>query len=226
MCRPEGDPVSARGERRLRVLLADDDARVRSDVRRVLTADGRFAVCAEATEAAGAVEHALRQLPDVCLLVVRMPGGGIAAAWEISRRLPTTKVVILTVSSDDADLLAAVRAGACGYLLKETGVDALPEALVGVVTDGATIPGALLARVVEQFRDPMARRSACMADDLEERLTACEWEILALLRHGLSTADMADRLSLSRLTIRRHVGSTLKKLKLKGRDEARYDGSL
>ena len=102
----------------LRVLIADDHAPTRGDVRRALT-DGGLVVCAEASDAARAVQQALETRPDICLLDVRMPGGGVAAAWEIAARLPTTKVVMLTVSDEDGDLFRALRAGAVSYLVKD-----------------------------------------------------------------------------------------------------------
>ena len=103
----------------VRVLLADDHVPTRHDIRRALEADSRFVVCAEAGDAPAAIEAAVRETPDICVLDVRMPGSGVAAAWEISSRLPQTKIVMLTVSSDDTDLFASLRAGASGYLLKD-----------------------------------------------------------------------------------------------------------
>ena len=88
--------------RPVRVLLADDHVPTRDDIRRALEADERFVVCAEAGDAPVAIEAAVRESPDLCVLDVRMPGGGVAAAWEISTRLPATRIVMLTVSSDDA----------------------------------------------------------------------------------------------------------------------------
>ena len=98
--------------------IADDHAPTREDVRRALT-EGGLVVCAEAADAARAVQQALETRPDICLLDVRMPGGGVAAAWEIAARLPTTKVVMLTVSDEDGDLFRALRAGAVSYLVKD-----------------------------------------------------------------------------------------------------------
>ena len=89
----------------LRVLVADDHAPTRDDVRRALDADGRFNICSEVADAAEAVQAALRKQPDICLLDVRMPGSGLAAAWEIAARLPRVKIVMLTVSDEDTDLL-------------------------------------------------------------------------------------------------------------------------
>ena len=108
------------------VLLADDHARTRALVRTALERTGDFHVCVEAADAAGAVEGAKRERPDVCLLDINMPGNGIAAATQISGALPDTAVVMLTVSRQDEDLFDALRAGASGYLLK-----GLDEATIG-----------------------------------------------------------------------------------------------
>ena len=111
-----------------RVLIADDHPLIRVGVRGALQRGG-WVVCAEATNAPDAVDAAVRERPDACLLDIKMPGGGISAAGEITERVPETTVVMLTVSRDDADLLDALRAGAVGYLLKDTDPDRLPLAL-------------------------------------------------------------------------------------------------
>ena len=115
--------------RPLRVLIADDHAPSRDDVREALERDERFGACVLAADAAEAIQAAVRERPDVCLLDIRMPGSGLAAAWEIAARLPQTKIVMLTVSDDDADLFAALRAGADGYLLKTMNLQRLPDEL-------------------------------------------------------------------------------------------------
>jgi two-component system nitrate/nitrite response regulator NarL len=102
---------------RLSALVADDHAPTRAGVRDALDG-GDFEVVAEVATAEAAVEAALREQPDVCLLDIHMPGNGIAAAGEIAERLPTSRIVMLTASRDDADLFAALKAGASGYLLK------------------------------------------------------------------------------------------------------------
>ena len=111
------------------MLIADDHAPSRDDIRRALERDGRYGVCASVPDAAEAIQAAVRERPDVCLLDIRMPGSGLAAAWEIAARLPQTKIVMLTVSDDDNDLFAALRAGADGYLLKTMNLQRLPDAL-------------------------------------------------------------------------------------------------
>ena len=108
-------------------------------------ANERFDVCASAADAAEAVQGAVRERPDICLLDIRMPGSGLAAAWEIAARLPRAKIVMLTVSDEDDDLFAALRAGADGYLLKTMNLQRLPDALAGVCSGEAAMPRALVA---------------------------------------------------------------------------------
>jgi DNA-binding NarL/FixJ family response regulator len=204
---------------RIRVLLADDHAPTREDIRFALEQDERFEICAEATDAAAAVEASVREKPGVCLLDIRMPGWGVAAAWEIHARLPETKIVMLTVSRDHGDLFAALRAGAAGYLLKDMDPRALPRTLASVVDGEVAIPRELVGQVVEEFRDRSARRRTTLGNGGEERLTSREWQILDLLRQQLPTSEIAERLVLSPVTVRTHVGSILRKLKARNRDE-------
>jgi len=204
----------------LRVLIADDHAPTRDDVRRAL-AGGGLVVCAEASDAARAVQQALETKPDVCLLDVRMPGGGVAAAWEIAARLPTTKVVMLTVSDEDGDLFRALRAGAVSYLLKDIDLDTLPQALRDVVDGKARIPPALVARMVMQFHSSDPRfRTTEVGTDLGPRLTSREWDVLAGLAEGLSTRDIAKRLHLKPSGVRAHISAVVQKLGVADRKEA------
>jgi DNA-binding NarL/FixJ family response regulator len=186
----------------VRVLIADDHAPTRQDVRRALDADERFEVCAEVADAAEAVRAAIDVHPDVCLLDIRMPGGGLAAAWEICARLPQTKIVMLTVSDEDNDLFAALRAGA-------------------VYRGEAAMPRPLVARVLEQFRGREPRWRPLVGGDVtHRRLTSREWEVLQLLAQGCSTAEIADKLVLSASAIRAHITSIVRKLEVTDRAAA------
>ena len=200
----------------IRVLIADDHAPTRADMREAVEQDDRFVVCAEVADAAAAVDAALREHPDLCLLDIRMPGSGISATREITTRLPDTKVVLITVSLDDEDLLNALRAGAVGYLLKDIDPKRLPHALNDALEGGAAIPRRLVARVVAEFRDHGPRRRP--VDVAGYDLTSREWEVLALLRQGLSTAQIASKLFVSRATVRSHIAAVLKKLQLPNRE--------
>jgi DNA-binding NarL/FixJ family response regulator len=202
----------------VRVLLADDHVALRSGTRMALE-DAGFEVCAEAGDARTAVEAALREKPDIALLDINMPGDGIEAAAEISRVLPETAVVMLTISEDDDDLFNAIRAGAVGYLLKGTDPDRLPHALRGVLAGEAAIPRQLVRRVIEELGD-RRRRKVQLLDGTGVELTAREWEILALLREGCKTSVIADRLGISSVTVRRHVSGILAKLDVPDREAA------
>ena len=204
----------------LRVLIADDHAPTRDDVKRALT-EGGLTVCAEAADAAHAVQLALEKRPDVCLLDLRMPGGGVAAAWEIAARLPTTKIVMLTVSDDDASLFAALRAGAVGYLTKDIDLRILPRALTDAAEGRAAIPRSLVSRMVKQFHgtDPRFRTTA-MSGELGPRLTSREWDVLVGLADGLSTREIGRRLQLKQSGVRAHISAIVRKLGVEDRDAA------
>ena len=207
--------------RPLRVLIADDHAPTRHDVARALEADGRLEVCALVGDAATAVQAALRERPDICLLDVRMPGSGLAAAWEIAGRLPQAKLVMLTVADDDADLFAALQAGAVGYLLKTMNLKRLPEALCGACSGEAAIPRALVARVLEALRKREPRwRQLVDGTGPERRLTSRQWEVLELLAQGASTAEIASKLVLSASAVRVHISSIVRKLEVADRHAA------
>lgn len=204
----------------LRVLIADDHAPTRDDVRRALT-DGGLVVCAEAADAAHAVQLALETKPDICLLDLRMPGGGVAAAWEIAARLPTTKVVMLTVSHEDTDLFSALRAGAVGYLVKDLDFRLLPGTLSDVVDGKAAIPPTLVTRMVKQFHTNEPRfRTTAVETETGPRLTSREWDVLAGLAEGLSTRDIARRLQLKPSGVRAHISAIVQKLGVADRKEA------
>lgn len=203
------------------VLLADDHEPTRADVRRILERDGRFAVCAEAADAVGAVARAIEERPDIAILDIRMPGSGLAALWEISARLPTTKIVMLTVSEDDNDLFAALRAGAHGYLLKDIDPRRLPDAVCDVYEGTPAIPRGLIAVMMEEFRDANPRRRAIAdSDELGARLTSREWQVLHLLARDLSTAEIAARLVLTQSAVRAHIASIVRKAEVENRAEA------
>ena len=204
----------------IRVLIADDHAPTRADLREAIEADDRFTVVAEAADGASAVEAALRERPNLCLLDIRMPGSGIAVTRELTTRLPDTKVVMITVSVEDQDLLNALRAGAVGYLLKDDDLDRLPYALLDALNGRAAIPRRLMSRVITEFRDHGPRRRAIITERGYD-LTSREWEVLGLLRQRLSTSEIASRLFVSRATVRSHVAALLKKLNVPDREALR-----
>lgn len=200
------------------VVIADDHPPIRMGVRMAL-ADGGFDVVAEAADRDGAVEAVLRERPDICLLDVRMPGGGIEAVAILANAAPETAVVMLTVSTSPQDMLAALRHGAKGYLPKDTSPTRLPAALAGVLKGEAALPRTLVGRVLHEFRHlPDPRQAPVQVQGVQ--LTTRESEILQLLRSGLSTVEIGKRLSLSPVTVRRHISAGMAKLGATDRDEA------
>ena len=203
----------------LTAVLADDHVPTRVGVRTALERDG-FRVVAEVADARAAIEAAAEHKPDVCLLDIHMPGNGINAAAEISERVPATVVVMLTVSRNDADLFESLRAGAAGYLLKDTDPERLPLALRGVIDGEAAVPRELVARVIDEFREQDSRRRLPVLRRRGIELTDREWDVLNLMRDGSTTAEIADRLAISPVTVRRHVSAVLAKLDVPDRDAA------
>jgi DNA-binding NarL/FixJ family response regulator len=203
----------------LRIVLADDHATARLGVRLALE-DGGFEVVAEADDARSAVEAALEHRPDLCVLDVYMPGGGIAAAAELAEALPEMPVVMLTVSTTNEDLFEALRAGACGYLLKDTDPQRLPYALRAVLDGEAPLPRVLTARLITEFRRRGSERRIPSAEGGLVTLSERESEVLDLLRTELSTKQIAHRLSISPVTVRRHISELLRKLQVSDRDAA------
>jgi DNA-binding NarL/FixJ family response regulator len=203
-----------------RVLIADDHAPTRADVRRALEANQRFKVCSEAADAAGAIQAGLRDRPEICVLDVKMPGGGVAAAWEIAARLPSAKIVMLTVSAEDADLFGAIRAGAAGYLLKTMNFALLPDALDGVVSGDAAMPQALVGRVLKRLRGREPRVRQLVAQGPVARLTSREWEVLELLAQQRSTSEIARSLVISPSAVRVHIAAVVRKLGVPDRGAA------
>jgi DNA-binding NarL/FixJ family response regulator len=200
------------------VVLADDHPAIRLGVRMAITGEG-FEVVAEAADRDSAVEAVLREDPDICLLDVYMPGGGIEAAATLARSAPATAVVMLTVSASPDDMLAALRVGAKGYLLKDTSPERLPAALRGVLDGEAALPRALVGQILPQFRHlPDSNAAPLLVDGVA--LTARESEVLRLLRSGLSTTQISERLSLSPVTVRRHISAAVGKLGAVDRDDA------
>ena len=207
-------------DRVIRIVLADDHPPTRLGVQAALEQGGEFAVVAAVGDAAAAFGAALQHRPDLCLLDVRMPGNGIEAAARITTALPDTPVVMLTSSEDENDLFDSLRAGAAGYLLKDTDPDRLPLALKGVLAGEAALPRTLVMRLMNEFRARGGRRNVQVPGRQGVDLTAREWEVLELMRQGEPTRSIAERLFVTEGTIRTHVASILKKLKAPDRAAA------
>jgi DNA-binding NarL/FixJ family response regulator len=201
------------------VLIADDHPPTRAAIRAALDGHG-FDVCAECADAESAIDAATRLRPEVCLLDIRMPGSGIAAAARIASRLPDSSIVMLTVSHDEADFFDALRVGATGYLLKDTDPRQLPALVRRVIHGEGVLSPSLVVRLIEEFRERGRRRRITVGGGQGVELTSREWEVLDLLRQGLSTSEIAGRLFIAPVTVRTHVSAILRKLRVSDRDAA------
>jgi len=195
----------------IKVLIADHDGATRAGVRLALDAHG-FEVCAEADSAQAAVRAAGREQPDVCVIEVDLPGGGVAALGPVLAGAPRTLVVMLSGAVDDERLFAAVRAGARGYLPKDMDPARLPMALRGVLEGEAALPRALMGRVLDELRALENGRHASELSRLGVDLSPREQEVLEALDTGLGTAQIAEALGISAVTVRRHISEILRKL--------------
>jgi two-component system, NarL family, nitrate/nitrite response regulator NarL len=198
------------------VLVGDGHSPVRAGIARAL--GDAHVVCAEVATAQEAVDRARAEAPDVCILGFAVRES-VRAAREIAARRPSPRIVILSDSESDDDFLAAVRAGATAYLPKEAEPIELRMAVERVLRGEAALPGRLAMRLIEEFRAP-GRTRMRLEGRREVDLTRREGEILALMRAGKSTSEIAYLLSISPVTVRRHVSAIVKKLEATGRDEA------
>jgi two-component system nitrate/nitrite response regulator NarL len=199
------------------VLLADDNLALRRGVREALEADG-FVVVAEAADAAAAIAAATRLQPDVCLIEPELPGEGFNAIGRIASASPKTLIVVVSESARADDVVAAFTRGASGYLLKGLSGELLASALRAAFNGEPALSRSLVPHLVDEIRRGSVRRIAL--PDGSVTLTTREWEVGELLRDGLSTAEIAERLGVSPVTVRRHVSLLLRKLRAPSRAAA------
>jgi len=190
----------------MRVLVAAN-APTRVGVR--LALEGLATICAEADDRESAVRHARTQRPDVCLIGRSIPGGGIEAVREICATVPTAAVVVLADRTEVDDLLATLRAGAIGYMPVGFEPSQLRRAITAVHTKEAAIPRSMVRDLVDEIR---ALERAAAGD-----LTLRETQVLSMLRRGQSTARIAASLSISPVTVRRHISVLVRKAGVSGR---------
>ena len=206
-------------EQPLRVMLVDDHALVRSAIRQALEAPD-IVVVGEASSAEEAMELAPQLRPDVLLLDIDLPGlSGIEAVREIAPRLPDTRIVMLTASTDRRDLLEAIRHGATGYLNKDLTGDALLRAIRGLRKGDLAMSRGHAAAVVEHLARG-ARSRPGQTEEIDGMLSAREGDVLRLLAEGMTDREIAAALAISPRTVESHVSSVLRKLGVRNRAEA------
>jgi DNA-binding NarL/FixJ family response regulator len=200
----------------VRVVIVDDQALVRSGFRMILSVEDDVDVVGEAANGAEAVDVVRRLRPDVVLMDVQMPGtDGVQATAQVVAE-GDSRVVMLTTFDRDDYLFDALRAGASGFLLKNTAPEDLVEAIRAVAAGHALLAPEVTRRVIARF----ASRSVGYRPDLVASLTDREREVLALVAQGLSNAEVAHRLFLGEATVKTHVSRVLTKLNLRDRVQA------
>jgi len=202
----------------MRVLLADDHALVRAGIASLLETWG-MEVVGQAADGREALELARTLRPDLILMDIGMPNvSGLEATRLVKSELPDVRIVMVTVSDDDADLFEAIKSGAEGYLLKGMSETDFNRVLSGIASGEPALSSGLAARILDEF----ARRSqpASDAPQDQEELTEREREVLMLVSEGATNREIAARLVISEHTVSFHVRNILAKLHLKNRAQA------
>lgn len=201
----------------IEVLIADDQAMVRSGLRLILEAEQDIVVVAEADNGSEAVRLARRDRPDVVLMDVRMPVmDGLEATKQVTEQVEGTRVIVLTTFDLDDYVYGSLRAGASGFLLKDAGGDQLVEAVRIVAAGDALIAPSVTRRLISEFARQPAASEVRGLDDLTDR----EVEVLGLVAKGLSNAEIGEELFVSETTVKTHVSHILSKLQLRDRVQA------
>jgi DNA-binding NarL/FixJ family response regulator len=201
-----------------RILVADADEPTRVGLRAALIKGG-LDIVAEARDAQEALDLAGRTEPQLCVLSSTLPGGVLGLMRTLAGRHPGTRLVLLAEQPNAEELLAAVLAGAAGYLGRDISPGRLPSALRGVLQGEVALPRRYTEHLLEELRGRDAERTL-VAARTGVRLTDREWEVLRLLADGRTTAEIAMRLEVSQVTVRRHVSTLLRKLALPDRASA------
>ncbi|MGH3353133.1 MAG: response regulator [Nocardioides sp.] len=202
----------------IRVLVVDDQELFRRGLVALLASEPGIEVIGEATNGIEGTERAAAAAPDVVLLDVRMPKQtGLEACVAIKEAVPSANIIMLTVSDEEADLYDAVKAGAMGYLLKDSSIDQVAQA-IRVVADGQSlISPAMAVKLMEEFKQMSSPdRSPVPGPKLTDR----ELEVLGLVAKGLNNREIAKRLFISENTVKNHVRNILEKLQAHSRMEA------
>jgi len=199
----------------VRVLVVDDQTLFRTGLTSLLNEDERVEVVGQAVDGADAVKQAVRLKPDVILMDVKMPNvDGIEATRQIMEALPGSKVLVLTTFETDSQVIQALKAGASGYVLKDSSASAIISSIVAVMAGERVMASAVANRVLEMLTGTTTPK------EFYDGLTNREIEILKLLANGMANKQIAYRLKISEKTVRNHVSNTYEKLGIYDRSQA------
>lgn len=199
----------------IRIVIADDHVLVRQGIRAFLETHADLSIVGEAEDAASAIALCSAQMPDVALLDLVMPGGGIEATRAIRAASPQTQVVLLTSFEDTQQIVAAVQAGALSCLLKDVDADALADTLRKAARGEAVLHPRIAAKLMDTLR-----RGAEPGAEVLQSLSQREREVLTLMAEGLSNLQIAERLGIGEKTVKTHVSNVLGKLNVSDRTQA------
>jgi len=201
----------------LRVMLVDDHDLFRTGLRNLLEEEGVHIV-AEAPDGNAALQLVRELAPDVVVMDLNMPGmNGIEATREITRVAPLTRVLVLTISDQDADVLDAIVAGACGYLMKDSSIQDLMEGIRAASVGESLISPHIASKVLQRIRAASVDAGGTMArPELSDR----ETEVLRLIANGKDNAEIARDLHISPKTVKNHISNILMKLQIENRIQA------
>jgi DNA-binding NarL/FixJ family response regulator len=212
--------TNADGAEKLRVMVADDHALFRRGLEMVLGHEDDIEMVGEASDGAEAIEKAQELMPDVVLMDVRMPKrSGIEATAQIKDLLPHVKILMLTISDEEADLYDAIKAGASGYLLKEIPIEEVADAIRSVWAGQSRISPSMASKLLTEFA-AMSKATDDRPPVPTPRLTDREMEVLRLVAQGMNNRDIAKELFISENTVKNHIRNILEKLHLHSRMEA------
>ena len=198
-----------------RVLIADDQTLFRAGLGRLLNEDSRVEVVGQAVDGNDAVKQAAKLKPDVVLMDLKMPGlDGIEATRQITEADPKIKVLMLTTFETDSNVIQALKAGASGYVLKDSSAESIASAIIAVISGDRVMASAVANRVLEMLTGTATPK------EFYDGLTNREIEILKLLASGMANKQIAYRLKISEKTVRNHVSNTYEKLGIYDRSQA------
>ncbi|NCP86942.1 MAG: DNA-binding response regulator [Anaerolineae bacterium CG_4_9_14_3_um_filter_57_17] len=201
----------------MKILLCDDQAVIRDGLEMLLTLEKDFQVVGLAQDGAEALELAAQKQPDLILMDLKMPVmNGIEATREIHAKFPAIKILVLTTYDDDEWLFDAIRAGACGYLLKDASRQKIIEAIRGTLAGKAFVDPAVAGKLLNQI----ASKQTQPVSVLTGKLTGRELDVLRLIAKGFNNGEIAGQLHLSEGTVRNHVSAILEKLGVSDRTQA------
>jgi len=204
----------------IRVLIADDDDSFRLAVGAILKSESGIDVVAEVSDGEDAVRQSTLWSPHVVLMDVRMPSlGGIQAARVLSEIHPSTKVVMLSASDEDEDLLASVRAGASGYVLKSSALDGIADVVRQVCLGSAVLSPSMASKVLSEFASSARRSEGRFA---QPQLTSRELQIMQDVTLGLTIDEVGRKLGIRENVVMHHIGNVVEKFHVQARIEAAF----